>query len=963
MASSSSTAGEWPFGFPFPPYKIQEDLMQQLQQTLHRGHVGIFESPTGTGKSLSLLCGALTWLESATKDCSIADPPPDEDGPHGDGGTASLPSSSAPAANDGEPDWVSAFDPAAAERESMQARDKERRERLSARLAAIRKGTDTEHRRFKRQRLAGTAAKLKAAAAVASKTKPGVGDEHEEDTEHAEDALALEEYHSSDSDTGGGGAAAERGGSSSSSGDDSDDDAMVTQIIFCSRTHSQLAQFVAELKKTQFAERIRCVTLGSRKSLCVNPAVLRLGSDARINDKCRDLQKQKSASRGGATKSAVKGPAYVAVGGNAVATAQAVRLARRTSRPSASACPFYTAGPAQRQFRDTLLSRVRDIEETRREGESAACCAYYGARRAMPLLELVAVPYNMVLHRATRTALGLRLRGNVLICDEAHNIIEAINEAHSETLARAQVARAHAQLSDYQARYRHRLAAKNSTYISRILRILRLLDKFLSGGGHGSSGLRESRVFTTNGFLSELSVENINLLKINHYMEKSRIAQKIMGFVHRQARVEAFTRTAAAGGPAEVAGDQGGAEFVQQHVSVLSVVHRFLMALMNADADGRVIVMPAEEADPGARRGGLGNGNGSASSGGAAHRATGELAVRFVMMNPAVHFREVVDEARAVVLAGGTMHPMAFVAEQLFSHVPKHRVDLFTCGHIVPPENLLGVAVKSGPTGVDFDFRFEHRATARQMDELGKLVANVCNSAPGGVVVFLPSYKYLDEIYAHWRKSGVIARVQQKKRVFREPKSSAELADVLRAYTGAVNQAGRAEAEAAAAAAAMSGSVGCGAAAAPQTCVTGAILLSVVGGKMSEGINFSDALARVVVMVGLPYPNSSSPELREKMAYLDAQATGRGREYYENLCMRAVNQSIGRAIRHRADYACILLVDSRYYSNSAVRAKLPGWIVERLALSPTFGHMFGALSRFFRGKREVAKLAAASGGQ
>lgn len=40
---------------------------------------------------------------------------------------------------------------------------------------------------------------------------------------------------------------------------------------------------------------------------------------------------------------------------------------------------------------------------------------------------------------------------------------------------------------------------------------------------------------------------------------------------------------------------------------------------------------------------------------------------------------------------------------------------------------------------------------------------------------------------------------------------------------------------------------------------------------MSEGINFADELARAVIVLGLPYPNIFSPELKEKMTYYDEQ--------------------------------------------------------------------------------------------
>ncbi|XP_029442209.1 ATP-dependent DNA helicase DDX11-like [Rhinatrema bivittatum] len=124
---------------------------------------------------------------------------------------------------------------------------------------------------------------------------------------------------------------------------------------------------------------------------------------------------------------------------------------------------------------------------------------------------------------------------------------------------------------------------------------------------------------------------------------------------------------------------------------------------------------------------------------------------------------------------------------------------------------------------------------------------------------------------------------------------------------------------------------------------------------MSEGINFSDELGRCVIMVGMPYPNIKSPELQEKIAYLDKsmpQADGQspGRLLIENLCMKAVNQSIGRAIRHQNDYASIVLVDHRY-SRPTILNKLPHWIKTSTQIKPTFGPAFAAVRKFFQEKK------------
>ena len=180
------------------------------------------------------------------------------------------------------------------------------------------------------------------------------------------------------------------------------------------------------------------------------------------------------------------------------------------------------------------------------------------------------------------------------------------------------------------------------------------------------------------------------------------------------------------------------------------------------------------------------------------------------------------------------------------------------------------------------------------MEELGRLVFNLSLVVPEGMVIFLPSFEYEQQLHSAWKVSGILDKIQRKKVLFREPRDAASLDITLRKYKEAVTDTQNLD----------SGR-------------TGAIILCVVGGKMSEGINFSDGMGRCVVMVGLPYPSLSDPELVERMKYVDmilSVPTDRmpegcelentplrgynGRTYYENLCMKAVNQSIGNAHTH-----------------------------------------------------------------
>ncbi|KAG8948205.1 ATP-dependent DNA helicase chl1, partial [Tulasnella sp. 408] len=324
--------------------------------------------------------------------------------------------------------------------------------------------------------------------------------------------------------------------------------------------------------------------------------------------------------------------------------------------------------------------------------------------------------------------------------------------------------------------------------------------------------------------------------------------------------------------------------------------------------------------------------------------------LKYQLLNPADHFKDVVSAARSVILAGGTMQPISDFETQLFRYLAEGEMSFFGCGHVIPKSNLKCVVVEKGPKGGDMTFRFEQRGNKDLMLELGQLLMNFLNFIPDGVVVFFPSYSFLHSVKKIWEENGLMTKFGSKKTVFFEPQEGGEVETVLREYAEAIRISRE--------------SAGKG---------SGALLFAVVGAKLSEGLNFSDELARAVVLVGLPFANLGSVELKERMKYvteLEKQqenkpkqgARDAGQELYENLCMKAVNQSIakvgaaGRAIRHRGDWAGLILVDSRY-SSPRIRGKLPKWIGEDIAVAKTFGQAMKELGPFYREKKSSLKAA------
>jgi chromosome transmission fidelity protein 1 len=231
------------------------------------------------------------------------------------------------------------------------------------------------------------------------------------------------------------------------------------QIFYCSRPHSQLTQFINELRRVRFPpsikdensketdiEDLKHLTLGSRKNLCINPKVNKLNSVTEINERCSELQQSSTAKEH-----------------------KCVFLPNKENQTLVNT------------FRDHALASLRDIEDMGSLGKQIGICPYYASRAAIRPAEIVTLPYPLLLQKSAREALGISLKGHIVIIDEAHNLMDAISGIYGVEISLKQLKRAKAQLGIYLHKFRNRLKGKNRVYIAQVVRVIDSLAGYLEG--------------------------------------------------------------------------------------------------------------------------------------------------------------------------------------------------------------------------------------------------------------------------------------------------------------------------------------------------------------------------------------------------------------------------------------------------------------------------------------------------
>ncbi|KRX89699.1 Regulator of telomere elongation helicase 1 -like protein [Trichinella pseudospiralis] len=623
------------------------------------------------------------------------------------------------------------------------------------------------------------------------------------------------------------------------------------QILYASRTHSQLSQVIKELNKTTYAG-IRVCILGSRDQLCIDEEVKAEKQSIIKNHICR---------------------------------------AKRLSH----SCRYYNelknATATSFTFAD---NKVMDIEDLLSSGKLNNFCPFYKAREAVEEADLILMPYNYVLDPTEKVceesaSFSFTSKDFAAALREAQDALRLLID-DQETIRKQRDETEELFGSNALQLNLAKLPEVDMNVLSNQIVLLEKVEQEFCEAVKSatSEGNLEEGITLPGHFLSDILLkagirpdmcEPISVLadQLSSYLT---VKGKIVIFSKKKIFFLLLKVIAAANNSPWMS---RGLAFSKFSSLVNAVYYRHMSQsskceTMHDTDDFKVYICSGQVSK-----------NSDTESLSNCSNIPGSFSINYWCFSAGIGMSLLLKcQLRSVIVTSGTLSP-------LDSFVNEMRIPFPIClenSHIVKSEQCLFCICPSGPDGERLHADFSNRSNKKYLNSLGNSIVNFCRIIPQGFLIFFASYTQLNNCINYWTNNSIMDRVKRFKKVFIEPKTKCEFQTVMDEYKRLAE-----------ASSTELGVVFFGVLRGKLSegydfsdCSARAVVIA--------GIPFPPAFDPHV-RLKRDYLNEQK---QKKLLSLDGSA------WYVLDAVRVVNQAIGRVIRHKNDFGAIILADDRFSS-------------------------------------------------
>ncbi|EPR79762.1 DNA repair helicase [Spraguea lophii 42_110] len=526
---------------------------------------------------------------------------------------------------------------------------------------------------------------------------------------------------------------------------------------------------------------------------------------------------------------------------------------------------------------------ITDIEEFKSLGKKMLACPYYASRSISEKSVVTFAPYNYLLDPSIRTATGINIKDAIVIIDEAHNIEDVCRATGSLEISSLQL---EISMNEILFLYKRKLKDEGKDEALIIINFMQRIRKYAENKINGTEENKDDIFAITN----ENNVKNItndvknvtnDVKDIENSIKDTKEDNKSSDDVKKELLKmcidsDVVTRISKA---IKILRSK---EVLSNHTLHLIEAVAFVFKLiLNKGKDKEYAYEFVNENSYN-------------------RKSKYNYKLNFILLDSSIIFKPLVDNTKTVILLSGTLSPFNIIGDELDT---KFRTVI--APSIVNNKNIFIRSI-SYDGNTQLKNTYQNNNNPNYIKSVAHTVQQIHKNTNGGTIVFVPSYHYLENIknklqalnngriYTEPNKSGNNDSTNNFDIKDRNDKNS--LDGVLKLYRSNIKH--------------------------------NPLLLAVYRGKVSEGIDFSDEYCRNVIAIGLPYSNTRDFSVMSKKIYNDKK-NGTGNLWYEINSFRAINQALGRVIRHKDDYGAVFLIDSRYTENR-VKNFLSSWVKNNL---------------------------------